>query len=151
MPKFTLFIVLSTALCGHALAQSGEVTVHFNSITAYYFNGMPDFNSNDNDRCHSTYASSPIAEPMTFHYEINPATSYQTGHALYKKQTVMMFPEGIKNSYSFMSDGVGPLAKEHILRITTTIDTQFQHINSHIMMNGGNDFNCVISGSNSIP
>jgi len=147
----TLLLTAALLTVTQTPAQSGDVTVHFNQIEAYYFNGTTDKNLTDNNRCRSMYTASPIEKPMTFHYDINPATSYQTGHALYDSKAVTMYPEGIKNNYAFMSDDVSSLSDLHILRITTSIDTRFQHIISHIMMNGGTNFNCVISGSNNLP
>ena len=55
-------------------------------------------------------------------YTIEKKSTYQTSQVNYLNEQVSLYPEGLTDRYSFMSDGVGTLGHNNIFRVIASFD-----------------------------
>ena len=146
MKKLITILLLSIGCWSGVFAEQGQVSLNFNHLMAYDNGGMRDFNQQDNQLCVTKYAAT-LPSKMIFFYAIDPKTQSQIGRAKIDSGSVDLFPEGLTNRYSFMSDDVSPLSNHNVLRITANIDQAFQRADANIMLKGRKSFSCVASAA----
>jgi len=144
--KVTSLIIALLVMCTSAYSQTGKVEIHFIQVYAVHQAGEPDFNSVDNEYCRSHVGAKYLDKPITVTYTIEPASTYQTGKVEYLSQEVPLYPEGLTDRYSFMSDGVGALGQNKIFRVIASFDKALQMASSFVLFNTGQEFNCVMVG-----
>lgn len=144
--KVTSLIIALLVMCTSAYSQTGEVEIHFLQVDAVHQAGEPDFNSADNEYCRHLVGAKYLDKPITLSYTIERASTYQTGQVEYLGERVPLYPEGLTDRYSFMSDGVGALEKSNIFRVVASFDKALQMASSFVLFNTGQEFNCVMVG-----
>lgn len=146
MKKLMLRCVCPLLLTGIAYARSGSVDIHFSNVYAVSFAGEPDFNADDNSYCRKNIGSQFLQKPMSVSYTIEPKSTYQTSQVNYLSEQVPLYPEGLTDRYSFMSDGVGTLGQNNIFRVIASFDKALQIASSFVLFKTDHGFNCVMVG-----
>ena len=150
MRRFLLCLMMCVLPFGLLYAKSGDFTLQFNHINAVREDGLPDFNSNDSAYCIAQYQSRFINELASVHYQIDSQHSYQTSQAHYLNQNIALYPEGLTDRYNFISDDVGSLHQQNVIRLIMSVDKNFKLAHGWVMFKTAKDFNCVFSGKASI-
>ncbi len=146
MKKIILQCVCPLLLTGMSYASSGTVEIHFSNVYAVYSVGDPDFNAADNSYCRDNIGAQYLDKPISVSYTIEPKATYQTSKVDYLTAHVPLYPEGLTDRYSFMSDGVGALGQNKIFRVIASFDKALQIASSFVLFNTDHDFNCVMVG-----
>jgi hypothetical protein len=138
-----LFALLITT---HSFASSHQFSIEFNRLSALDIAGDPDSNTKDISYCYQHYATKLTNQPMNIIFNVDTANN-QFCQINFLNHQISLFPEGMIDTYGFISDNVGSFANQGIKRFIININKSQSKAKGWVLLNGNSNFMCKLSGN----